>query len=247
MTTIENLDDLRTTYTQVFDDFAVVPSDIVKKGVNVKYARQMLATLVELGVVVESEGEEGAVWQTFPDTYDDIDQTEALARFDKAVAEIKPVEEAKPAKAPKPKTMSDCLCGCGEKSQNHYRPGHDARHAGVVGREIAANYATKGFDRRTLLADLPSEALVAKAEAIAEKAIEKVEAKAKREADRATAKAEKEAAKAETAKPDFELGVVTVNKKERIGRRFNDGRVEWQDDKDQWREASKTASGTFVL
>ena len=54
-----------------------------------------------------------------------------------------------------------CLCGCGETAGrgSSYRPGHDARHASRIGRAMAA----AGAEAPTLLAELPSDALRAKA------------------------------------------------------------------------------------
>ena len=68
-----------------------------------------------------------------------------------------------------------CTCGCGEQigPRATYRPGHDARHAGVVARSIAADPK----QTKTLLLTLPSPAL---------------RAKAQRAADRLTAKADTE-------------------------------------------------------
>ena len=58
-----------------------------------------------------------------------------------------------------------CRCGCGEQATRPtalYRPGHDARHAGAVGRALIA----AGHADPALLDALPSQALRAKAEAV---------------------------------------------------------------------------------
>jgi hypothetical protein len=57
-----------------------------------------------------------------------------------------------------------CLCGCGEAvgAAALYRPGHDARHAAAVGRQLRL----AGRPDEALLAALPSEALRAKAAAM---------------------------------------------------------------------------------
>ena len=60
------------------------------------------------------------------------------------------------------------MCGCGSPTSRNYRSGHDARHAAMVGRELAA----AGGDltpaqRDALLLTLPSDALRAKASGIA--------------------------------------------------------------------------------
>lgn len=63
-----------------------------------------------------------------------------------------------------------CTCGCGEPTKSKYRPGHDARHAGQVGRSLATNPKDKAA-----LAALSgmSPALRAKAERIRDNAAAK--------------------------------------------------------------------------
>lgn len=69
-----------------------------------------------------------------------------------------------------------CKCDCGEiiTTKASYRPGHDARHAGIVARAIAENPK----QAKTLLAALPSAALQAKATRAAERRTAKAEAEA---------------------------------------------------------------------
>src|SRR4051812_38628717 len=59
--------------------------------------------------------------------------------------------------------VADCRCGCGQQVGRGAlsRPGHDARHASQVGRAMTA----AGAADLVLLAELPSEALRAKARA----------------------------------------------------------------------------------
>lgn len=74
---------------------------------------------------------------------------------------------------------TQCFCGCGEQvaPKRLFRPGHDARAAGVAARaEVAGD--------PTLRAALPTEALQAKAEALAAKWTAEAEAKAARKAKR---------------------------------------------------------------
>lgn len=61
------------------------------------------------------------------------------------------------------KPAGKCLCGCGAETKRSYRPGHDARHAGQVGRLLAAGTSLSPEQRSQLLATLPSEALRQKA------------------------------------------------------------------------------------
>jgi len=60
-----------------------------------------------------------------------------------------------------------CLCGCGEPTDRNYRPGHDARHASQVGRDIAEMGHPESEEVERLLRSLPSDALRAKASRIA--------------------------------------------------------------------------------
>lgn len=236
-----DVEDARKVYLHVFDAFADSPADIVSdlEGINAKYARQILKDLIDHNLVVFSEGdgeEYEDAWQCVQ-TYDDIDRTEAEHLFDTAYeSEIKMSTTATPA--PKPKAEpKPCKCGCGEQvpGKSFYRPGHDARHAGNVGREIANHYHEAGYDRRVALDDLPSDALKAKAEGIAEKQIEKIEAKQARE----KAKADKKA-------NHTEEGVVKVGKKEYAATRDTQtGEVVYYDG-DEVKAASKTAAKTFT-
>lgn len=61
-----------------------------------------------------------------------------------------------------------CLCGCGEATGRNYRPGHDARHAGQVGRALAQAPDLTVDQREALLHELPSLALRQKASKIAQ-------------------------------------------------------------------------------
>lgn len=95
-----------------------------------------------------------------------------------------------PKTAPAP-VVTKCRCGCGLqtiRTDAMYLPGHDARHAGIVGRAIIAN-PTQAKD---LIAALPTDRLRIKAEAMVAKAAE-------REAERARRQAAREAAKTVTA------------------------------------------------
>lgn len=235
--TITNGTELRETYLHVFDSFATTPSDIVDEvdGVsNVRFARELLGTLVQAGLVAETEGDEGAVWQTCPDTYDSIDRDEAERRIDNWLNNTNTTEEKKMSAAPKtaPSTKSEgyhpCYCGCGENvpQKSFYRPGHDARHAGNIGRLVASTRNEAHFN------DLPSERLVIKAKGIAAKALEKELAKQEREAKKNA--------------PEVVEGTLQVGKKERIGRKFKDGTVEYMGDDGEWKPASKTAASTFT-
>lgn len=233
--TTDNAKALRDVYLHTFESHSTDPSEIADqfKAINLRYARELLATLVEAGLVTKSESDGEDVWQVTDLTVDENSLDEAEAKIDEWLGKNggKP---AKPATKTKDESFHSCYCGCGENvpSKSFYRPGHDARHAGQIGREIAANYSTPGFDRRDLLSNLPSEKLVAKAESIAEKQIEKIEAKKAKQAAKDA--------------PEFVEGTLQVGKNERIGRRFKDGTVEYMDEAGEWKPASKTAAKSFA-
>jgi len=100
-------------------------------------------------------------------------------------------------------TTRRCNCGCGEatsSSKTQYKPGHDARHVGIVARD-AAESAINGTDRQFAYEDLGSAALIAKADAMAKRLVQRFQeaaAKAQIKADRKPAKDRKsKASKAE--------------------------------------------------
>jgi len=58
-----------------------------------------------------------------------------------------------------------CKCGCGAAARSHYLPGHDARHASYVVRAYLESLETySSVTLEQALAQLPTEALVAKAD-----------------------------------------------------------------------------------
>lgn len=75
------------------------------------------------------------------------------------------------------KEIRVCGCGCGEAvaGKANYRPGHDARHAGYVGREAvdAFDRGQGHWDSKEFYGELPSPALRDKALNVARKIIEK--------------------------------------------------------------------------
>lgn len=189
-------EELKATYLLAFDAHSTDPMLVAESlDINTRFARELLGTLVKADLLVETDANGDAVWQVFrPEN--EVDRDEAVATIDEwlGMFEVAEPPAATPNRKdrkmtntpPAMKTNGDngkfhaCLCGCKQNvpAKSHYKPGHDARHAGRIGREIADNYATKGFDRRTLLNTLPSDRLKAKAEAIAENRIAKAEAKA---------------------------------------------------------------------
>lgn len=116
------------------------------------------------------------------------------ARNGSTIPETKkaPAKEA-PASKPTKATVPTVACGCGCGAQANpgrlYRPGHDARHAGAVGRALAA----KAPGAEEAASALPA-ALEAKARAFAANREKEAKAKAARAQVRAEAKAALEAA-----------------------------------------------------
>lgn len=195
-------DDLRFVYLLAFDSFAIDAGDVVtasESRINNRYSRELLAVLTQANLLsLQDVNGEQDVWQVAnPGTYDGNTREDAeavidawLKQHDLAIATAKvPTPQKEKSVTEKPATnveFAHCRCGCEANvpPKSWYKPGHDARHAGIVGRAIAAQVATPGFDRRTLLDALPSDSLKAKAEGIAETAIKKAEAKAARKAER---------------------------------------------------------------
>jgi len=194
MAKVTNADDIRTVYVYVNDHPGTAPADITSEytKINVRYAREMLGLLAREGLLIDTEdgGYETPVKMDTGDALDTVNQWLGT----QPTTEAKP-ETAKPATkkaASKPTNATGkCLCGCGEAvAKSNYRPGHDARHAGNVGRQVAEdviNTTKKGAvphaDLETdadRFADLPTDALKAKALRVANNAIAKhVKASAK--------------------------------------------------------------------
>jgi hypothetical protein len=250
MTEITNAGDLRTAYLQTYDSFAITPGDIVESSegrVNMRYARELLGVLVNAGLVAVSENGEGEdVWQTYPDTYDTMTREEAEAKIDAFLND----PTTNTIENPKETTMSTdtttktkpvtgkCTCGCGADltGKSLYKPGHDARHAGNIGRKVAET------SDESLYNDLTSDALVAKAKRITENALAK---EAKKDAA-AKAKAEAKANKTAKVEPEPEQGIIKVGKNEYAATRKADGTVTYFKG-DEEKVASKAASATFSV
>lgn len=168
--------DLRTAYLIAFDNFATEPVEVGNAvNGNSRYGRELLGTLVAAGLIMDDHHVNGTdqVWQCV-DTYDNVSRETAEATIDAFLATL--ADEA-PVKAKKAvvTNLTGCLCGCGElaNKDRDYRPGHDARHAGNVGREIAARRLGSPDEAiDDLLLALPSSSLRIKAKGVALKALE---------------------------------------------------------------------------
>jgi hypothetical protein len=133
-----------------------------------------------------------------------------------------------------------CRCGCGQPVKGkkaEYLPGHDARHAGQVGRDMVG--APTSADRAALMNLLPSEPLRAKAQRVYEKALAKRQAQAEREAKRAQRLADRQS----KAAPEFVDGTVKKGRWSYPARQFANRtmRNEKRDGSGEWVAADEVA------
>ena len=242
-----DVDDLRKVYLHAYSATATDPTIVEEEveGINGKYARELLKVLTDgtLLLVEDMDGEDAWVPNLNLDTNS---QEDAEAAFNDWANENGLLVKETKAKSSK-STRNDvgvhgCYCGCGEQvpGKSFYRPGHDARHAGVIGRLVASTGDKKHLN------DLPSERLVAKAEGIAAKAIKKADAKRKAEHDRAEAKRNK--GKDVEPVAVAEVGTIRIGKREGIEakRDMKTGVVTYED-KGVTKQASKSASASFKV
>lgn len=237
---ITHADDLRKVYLQVFDGFAInSPGEVTQQypHINSRYSRELLGALVTGNMLTLTDVNGEDAWQVAdPGTYDNHTREEAEAVIDKWLGKAGATPKSTNKKgsksvSSKKKEASPCLCGCGEMAMSNYRPGHDARHAGQIGREIAA-IMNGGHDEdgqikiNTLIEMLPSEHLRAKAHGVAMNVNKKNLAKAKPE-------------------PVLVEGTAKVGKNEMVARRHPNGLVEYLTLKGDWKTASASASKTF--
>lgn len=135
--------------------------------------------------------------------------------------------------------QDQCRCGCEQQvgATSTYRPGHDARHAGIVGRQVAellvSKHAYVSADdvpqpEADEFAKMPSLPLKYKARYVARNILEKEE----RKATRMEARKAKKADKVETTELDpIKVGRWTYPARERDGvterNTKRDGSGEW--------------------
>lgn len=260
-------DDVRSVYLLAFDEFAIVPGDVidsVDSVTNTRYARELLGLLTNNSLLAVTDvNQDGDVWQTSPDTYDNISREQAESIIDTWLDKAIPLPDYNPNHDtsntdPKERKMNTktatvthktvdttiafrkCGCGCDDNvsGKSMYKPGHDARHAGQVARQILTVRPESTTARDVLLDVLPTQALRDKAAALSDLWIAKADAKVEREkerADRAAAKAEAKAAKT----PEWtDIDPVKVGKVEYPARQHRDGHVE--------RNSKKDGSGNWL-
>lgn len=205
--------------------------------INTRYAREILAVLSQgLLEPVEVDGADEWIitdWVQAQES-DDFESARKMytAEFDRWWTERtgQQAPATKKAKASKPKVTAvnadpnrQCYCGCGEPvgPKSLYRPGHDARHAGNIARQIST---MDGNEWDTYLVVLPTPALEAKARAHALRLANKARV------------AQVKAGQNPAAPPTRDLDPVKVGRWEYPAREFNgiqqrntkrDGTGEW--------------------
>lgn len=238
----DHVADLYAAYRFIIGRDSSLPSDLADEfGHNMRYSRELLGALVGAKLIVLDTSTDMDFYVAKPIPEDKQDSTFAKAfKIDKPVTSTAAGTPAKvkPAK-PVSKDYHPCGCGCGENvpPKSAYRPGHDARHAGAVGRAIAAEYPNvlgdaglKGEIEKQISPDRPL--LVAKAIKVAHTAWAKAAAK-KRHPSGAVQPTE---------------GVVSRKLKagptDYPARQFSDGSVEYLFN-GEWTKAGATIAKTF--
>lgn len=241
--TINHADEIREVYLLAFDSNGTDPVTVEQETegrINVRFAREILGVLTKRKIVVLHEVNGEDIWQVDkPGSQDTVSHDEAdrwisdwLGLNKKATTPTK-TKPAKTTTAKAPAEAHDCYCGCGEQiaSKAFYRPGHDARHAGVLGRAAAQEiFETGGVEvdasdvDKDRFSDLPSAALVEKSAKIAQTSLDKLLKKANKNAGPVA-------------------GIVTVGKKHYDAVRYPDGKVVSDD---YGKPLSKTAVASFL-
>lgn len=233
---------LRDTYLHAFRVNGTYPTDVVdnvEAVTNVRFARELLGVLDRLSLVTEEEVDndtvQGYIWQPVlsPDSATDED---AEQEFDAVLAQAltadlndtphvptNPTDDPAPAapttkRDPNPANLPSCLCGCGTVIQSRkgmYRPGHDARHAGNIGRALME----AGRIDSDLLEKLPTDKLRDKAIAMFNKNNERKVTKVQ------AAQAKEPQVAPEPEPTDDVEGVVKVGRVEYPAKRHPDGSI----------------------
>ncbi len=228
--------DLRVAYMLGFDNFSTEPVEVGNAvHSNSRYGRELLAVLVNKAGLMCTTRVNGTdeVWQC-RETYDNTTRGAALDTINAWLAANMTTQAADKALKTKntpnntnPAGLPNCLCGCAEitNRNRNYRPGHDARHAGRVGRALAATGNTE------LLAALPTAALRLKAQAVALKAAEGKAKPAK-------------AIRPEEAEPI--LGNIKIGRWTYVASKDGFGRVQYKNNKGETKVADSKQALRFV-
>lgn len=243
--------DLIKAYEFVATKDQFLPSDIADHfGHNMRYSREIIGVLLEKKLTyLDSSGDMDYYKPTLPKDIATLREfgLKRLGLKEDAVRQPKPAKATKATKSAKPpangKDFHPCLCGCGENvpPKSNYRPGHDARHAGVIARAVAETGDTG------LYGDLGSDLLREKSTAMAARIVAKAGKKAIKSGKAPTLKP----ADVRTVDPgndgteETEDGTVKVGKNEYAAVRYlMTGKVEYFDGAET-KVASKTAAKSF--
>lgn len=217
-------EDLRNVYLAVHGSAITtdIPDVAAKLNLKRQYVKELIGVLeghkdthgnqfVYLNLAAGEENNDTPHdWYSTHFTIDDHSAEDAAAWFDAHFPIPTPQDLVKTktnlpgpnATGPKPvdgKGFAICLCGCTghvNKGRN-YRPGHDARHAGMVARQMAEFPGVSNTDKRASMLDvLPTDALRWKAATMADRLLAK------------NAKQRVEPATEQVAKVVFEQGTV---------------------------------------
>lgn len=238
-------DALRSAYLFVWEH---APTDRVAVvdgcRFNDRFAREILGVLATAGLItVENhEGEDLLYYNEAKFTESGLadDEEPAQELIDTWLADNgyeptqAPTAKATTATRPrtaKPKGSGECVCGCGTPTGKLFAPGHDARMAGTVARQIAGRSGLTSEMVEGMLSILPTEKLRRKALDHANRLVAKesrrLEAKAEGIIQGDDDDPEQAAALAENQRLDadagFTYGVVKIGRNRFAARRDADG------------------------
>lgn len=186
------VDDLKAVFLAVHDSSitTTIPEVAVTTGLKRQYVKELIGVLENLTdeddealVIVNAEpGENGNdephTWYQTGKTTDRESNEDAALRFDRVIANVGEAPRT-PLNATNPADLPGCRCGCGRPvndRKRNYLPGHDARHAGQVGKAIA-ELDPPSDKYEAMLAVLPTDALRRKASDIADRRLRKAASK----------------------------------------------------------------------
>ena len=249
------VDDLIGAFVYVVTNEPTTPVDFAHahtdNSVNSRYAREVFGVLGSASLIEQIDAHDGDGWVLTQETQAAENPNAALDAWlaEQGLNATPPPAGAKsaPMQPKEPREGNSCYCGCNVKTSSHksfYLPGHDARHAGMVGKAIAearldmkADPETVKDNVRALCDELPSEKLTLKAQNIGNRLF--------------SVEMEKRAKIEEAAKPLEKPaeyvgeGTIRVGKNEYAAERGDDGKITYYVG-DEQKTASITASKTFL-
>lgn len=137
-------------------------------GNSQEYQRYVrMASASGEGAIVEGKG---ATFDSFDSTelvvtgintnLDETDSVPTTRGMDDMAKKNKTKAKAKGAKRDKtPKTVRNCVCGCGTETTGHFAPGHDARYHGWIKKLADGRIQRNGKDAKSGEAVVPASVL----------------------------------------------------------------------------------------